>query len=215
MRLVLASSSPRRASLLTAAGYDFDLRVADVDETPLPDESAEALVVRLASIKSRAVSCGDGEVVLAADTTVACDGEIMNKPDDAADAARMLRLLAGRPHDVFTGVTLRHATGEETFVERTAVWFAPMSAADIAWYVASGEPLGKAGAYAIQGLASRFVTRVDGSYPNVVGLPTAQVHARLARIGCHPAAVSTDSGGGVGAGTAGRESTGPAEQRRS
>ena len=80
-------------------------------------------------------------------------------------------------------MTLRHATGEETFVERTAVWFAPMSAADIAWYVASGEPLGKAGAYAIQGLASRFVTRVDGSYPNVVGLPTAQVHARLARDG--------------------------------
>jgi septum formation protein len=95
----------------------------------------------------------------------------------------MLRRLSGRAHDVFTGVTLRHADGEETFVERTLVWFAPMSEDDIAWYVASGEPTGKAGAYGIQGKASRFVTRVDGSYPNVVGLPTAQVAARLSRYG--------------------------------
>ena len=94
----------------------------------------------------------------------------------------MLRRLSGREHEVFTGVTLRHDEGEDTFVERTAVWFDVISEAEIAWYVASGEPLGKAGAYGIQGLASRFVTRVDGSYPNVVGLPIAQVARRLAKF---------------------------------
>jgi septum formation protein len=181
MKLILASSSPRRSALLAAAGYQFEVRVADVDETPLPDESAEALVSRLAELKARSVACAPDELVLAADTTVACDGAIMNKPEDDAEAARMLRRLSGRSHDVFTGVTLRHGGGEETFVERTVVWFAAMSEEDIAWYVASGEPLGKAGAYGIQGRASRFVTRVEGSYPNVVGLPTAQVAARLAR----------------------------------
>lgn len=190
MTLILASSSPRRSDLLTAAGYRFEVRVADVDETPLPDERAEALVVRLAVLKARAVPCAAGELVLAADTTVACDAAIMNKPENATEAARMLRRLSGRAHDVFTGVTLRHSGGEETLVERTAVWFAPLSDDDIAWYVASGEPLGKAGAYGIQGLASRFVTRIEGSYPNVVGLPTAQVAARLARLGCRPVAGS-------------------------
>lgn len=183
MKLILASSSPRRAALLTAAGIEFEVRVADVDETPRPDETAEALVARLAMLKARTVACGPGELILAADTTVACDGEIMNKPEDDAEAARMLRRLSGRAHDVFTGVTLRHSSGEETFVERTAVWFASLSEGDIAWYVASGEPAGKAGAYGIQGKASRFVTRVDGSYANVVGLPTAQVAERLARYG--------------------------------
>lgn len=191
MKLVLASSSPRRSALLKAIGYDFVVRVADVDETPLPDERAEALVLRLAQLKARTVPCGPGELVLAADTTVACDGEIMNKPEDNAEAARMLRRLSGRAHDVFTGVTLRCGGGEETFVERTVVWFAPLSDDDIAWYVASGEPLGKAGAYGIQGRASRFVTRIEGSYPNVVGLPTAQVAARLARHGAPALVPST------------------------
>lgn len=181
MKLVLASSSPRRAALLEAVGYAFETRVADVDETPLPGEAAEALVVRLAVLKARTVACGPGEIVLAADTTVSCDGTILNKPDDEAEAGRMLRLLSGRAHDVYTGVTLRHAGGEHTFVERTQVWFAPLSDADIAWYVASGEPLGKAGGYGIQGRASRFVTRVEGSYANVVGLPTAQVAKHLAK----------------------------------
>jgi septum formation protein len=181
MKLILASSSPRRAALLAAAGYQFQVRVADVDETLRENETAEALVRRLAELKARTVRCGSGELVLAADTTVACDGAIMNKPDDAADAARMLRRLSGRDHEVFTGVTLRHAGGEESFVERTVVWFALMTDEQIAWYVDSGEPLGKAGAYGIQGRASRFVTRVEGSYPNVVGLPTAQVAKHLAK----------------------------------
>lgn len=181
MTLILASSSPRRSALLEAAGYAFDVRVADVDETPLPGEPAAALVRRLAQLKARSVVCGPGELVLAADTTVACAGDILNKPADEAEAAAMLRRLAGRDHEVFTGVTLRHAGGEETLVERTVVWFDAMSEVDIAWYVASGEPFGKAGAYGIQGRASRFVTRVDGSYTNVVGLPTAQVAKHLAK----------------------------------
>lgn len=181
MRLILASSSPRRAALLQAVGYAFDVRAADVDETPHPGEPAEALVRRLAQEKARAVPCQAGELILAADTTVACDEVILNKPDDDVDAARMLRLLSGRAHEVYTGVTLRHGGGEESFVERTVVWFAALSEEEIAWYVASGEPAGKAGAYGIQGRASRFVLRVDGSYPNVVGLPTAQVAKHLAK----------------------------------
>lgn len=181
MRLILASSSPRRAALLEAAGYAFEVRVTDVDETPLPGESAPALVRRLAQLKARSARCDSGELVLAADTTVTCNGDILNKPADQAEAARMLRRLAGRDHEVFTGVTLRRADGEETLVERTVVWFDELSDSDIAWYVASGEPFGKAGAYGIQGRASRFVTRLDGSYTNVVGLPTARVAKQLAK----------------------------------
>jgi septum formation protein len=181
MKLILASSSPRRSALLAAVGYTFEIRVADVDETPLEAEAGEALVRRLAELKARTVPCGPDEIVLAADTTVVCDGAIMNKPEDNAEAAAMLRRLSGRDHDVFTGVTLRHVGGEETFVERTVVWFSPLTEDDIAWYVASGEPVGKAGGYGIQGLASRFVTRVEGSYPNVVGLPVAQVAKLLAK----------------------------------
>ncbi len=180
MTLILASASPRRAALLQAAGYPFEVRVADVDETPASGESADALVRRLAEAKARAVASTPDEIVLAADTTVACDGHILNKPDDDGDAARMLRLLSGRAHDVFTGVALRRGGEAHAFVERTVVWFAPLSDADIAWYVASGEPLGKAGGYGIQGMASRFVTRVEGSYSSVVGLPVAQVASRLA-----------------------------------
>jgi septum formation protein len=181
MRLILASSSPRRAALLTAVGYTFEVRVADVDETPHPGETGEVLVRRLADVKARAVPCAPDELILAADTTVVCEGVILNKPEDEADAAAMLRRLSGRPHEVYTGVTLRRDGGEESLVERTTVWFASLSEEDIAWYVGSGEPLGKAGGYGIQGRASRFVTRVDGSYPNVVGLPVAQVAKLLAK----------------------------------
>jgi septum formation protein len=181
MKLILASASPRRSALLAAAGYTFEVRAADVDETPLPDESGAALVARLSALKAQAVPCAADEVVLAADTTVVCDREILNKPEDAAEATRMLRRLAGRAHEVYTGVTVRDGDGEETVVVRTRVEFVPLTEAQIAWYVASGEPLGKAGAYGIQGLASRFVDRVDGSYPNVVGLPIADVAKLLAK----------------------------------
>lgn len=181
MKLILASASPRRSALLAAAGYTFEVRAVDLDETPRPGESGAALVARLSEAKARAVPCAADEVVLAADTTVVCDDEILNKPEDEADATRMLRRLAGRAHDVYTGVTVRDADGVDTVVARTTVEFVPLSEAQIAWYVASGEPLGKAGAYGIQGLASRFVDRVDGSYTNVVGLPVADVAKLLAK----------------------------------
>ena len=182
-RLLLASASPRRADLLRAAGIDFDVRPADVDESVYPGEAPDSYVRRVAEDKARAArALAPDRVVLAADTTVVVDGAILAKPVDEADARRMLRLLAGRRHDVLTGVCVA-ARSVESGLAVTQVEFAPMSDAEIAWYVASGEPADKAGAYAIQGLASRFVTRIDGSYSNVVGLPVALVYDLLRR--CH------------------------------
>lgn len=178
MTLVLASQSPRRAELLRAAGFEFIVRVADIDETPRAGEAPRAYVLRLAEEKALAVP---GDLVLAADTSVVLGDEIMGKPVDRADAARMLRALSGREHEVITGVCLRR--GAETLVElaSTAVWFAPLSEAEVEWYVESGEPMDKAGAYGIQGLASRFIERIDGSYTNVVGLPVALVYRLLGK----------------------------------
>lgn len=171
--LVLASASPRRADLLRAAGIPFDVIVADIDERPSPGEEPEAYARRMSMSKAHAViSMADGRPVLAADTVVVVDGDILGKPADPTDAARMLARLSGRAHEVLTAITL----GDETIVARTTVEFAPMSAAEIAWYVASGEPMDKAGAYGIQGLASCFILRIEGSYTNVVGLPVALVY---------------------------------------
>jgi len=180
MRLVLASASPRRAELLTAAGFTFDILVADVDEATRPGESPHDYVRRLAAEKAAAtlgrLNREDGQaVVLGADTTVVVGGEILGKPRDSADAERMLRLLSGRHHTVLTGVAaLTVDTSSEAVVE-TRVFVHSLSDQQVAWYVASGEGLDKAGAYAIQGLASRFITRIEGSYSNVVGLPVATV----------------------------------------
>ena len=175
--LVLASSSPRRAELLAAAGFVFTIAHADLDETPLPHEPADRYVRRLAEAKARAVAARHpGQPVLGADTTVVVDGDILAKPADAADAAAMLRRLQGRAHEVLTGVALVAPAGARVELETTRVWFAPMTEAEIAAYVATGEPLDKAGAYGIQGWAARYVTRVEGSYSNVVGLPVALVH---------------------------------------
>ena len=171
--VVLASASPRRADLLTAAGVSFEVRPVEVDERPLDGEAPADYVSRVALDKARACAAPAGAVVLAADTVVVVDGRILGKPADDADAARMLRLLSGRAHDVLTGVVVRRDAREATAVDSTAVSFTPLDEADIAWYVASGEPLDKAGAYGVQGLASRFVARIDGSYSNVVGLPVA------------------------------------------
>ena len=176
MRLVLASASPRRRALLAEAGLTFDVAAVDIDEAPQPDERPEQYVSRLAREKARAARNHHADAaVLGADTAVVLDAEIFGKPTDDADAARMLERLSGRSHDVLTGVALVSSAGERMAVDRTAVWFKPLSASDIAQYVASGEPRDKAGAYAIQGLGGRFVERIDGSHSNVVGLPMAVV----------------------------------------
>lgn len=179
VHLVLASQSPRRRELLTQAGINFTVRVREVDETARPGESPEALVRRLAEEKAEAAWEGRDEVVLAADTLVVIDSMILGKPRNAADAADMLERLSGREHTVITGICLRHASGSIVDSESTTVRFAPMTSEEIAAYVSSGEPMDKAGAYAIQGLASKFVERIDGCYFNVVGLPLTLVYRHL------------------------------------
>jgi septum formation protein len=151
----------------------FQVRPVDVDERPLDSEAPDDYALRVALEKARACPVATGDVVLAADTVVVIDGLMLGKPADDRDAARMLGLLSGRVHDVLTGVAVRQGGREAAAVESTAVTFVSLGAEDIAWYVASGEPRDKAGAYAVQGLASRFVARIDGSYSNVVGLPVA------------------------------------------
>ena len=181
MRLILASASPRRAELLRAAGIEFDVHPAHVDERELGDESPDAYVRRVAEAKALAISGRFARgVVLAADTTVVADRHLLGKPIDVEDARRMLHLLSGRAHDVITAVTvIGPDRPADTRSELTTVEFSRLSDSEIEWYVASGEPMDKAGGYAIQGLASRFVTRIVGSYSNVVGLPVALVYDML------------------------------------
>ena len=190
--LVLASASPRRRELLAQAGYTFEVRAAHVPEDLRPGEEPVAYVVRLAREKAEAVyramagreggvEFDDGRelTVLGADTTVVVDGEILGKPQNAVDAARMLRMLSGRTHRVITGVALATAEGTEVAAEATAVRFVALTDEEIAAYAATGEPMDKAGAYAIQGLAARWIPRIEGCYFNVVGLPLALVTAML------------------------------------
>jgi septum formation protein len=174
--LVLASQSPRRSEILRQAGFSFTVRAAPVDETPLPGERPEDYVQRLAESKALAVQSAPEEVVLGADTTVIVDGEMLGKPADAADARRMIGMLAGRRHRVMTGICLKRGAETVRDCAVTEVWFAPMSAGEIEDYAASGEPIDKAGAYAIQGLASKYVEKIDGCYFNVMGLPVALVY---------------------------------------
>ena len=204
MRLILASASPRRAELLRAAGYAFDIVVAAVDESIRDGEAPSVYVRRVAADKSAsamrslvaATGSGNGPaeaghdeddaIVLGADTTVVVDGEILAKPRDDADAATMMRRIAGRAHEVLTGGSLRCGGFELGRVETTRVHVAPLTDEDIAWYVATGEGRDKAGAYAIQGFASRFIPRIEGSYSNVVGLPVACVRELLTEISGTP-----------------------------
>ena len=175
--LILASGSPRRAELLRQAGIRFEVSAPDLDETLYAGEAPEAYVRRLAAAKARHVAATHpGRLVLGADTTVVVDGQVLGKPRDAADAARMLGHLSGRSHVVLTGVCLIGPAGE-TRIESavTTVEFRPLEDAEIAGYVDSGEPMDKAGAYAIQGGAAGFVTRLDGEYSNVVGLPVTLI----------------------------------------
>jgi septum formation protein len=178
--LVLASQSPRRAEILRQAGIPFIVRAASVDESPLEAERPGPYVRRLAQAKALAVDAAPGEIVLGADTTVVAAGELLAKPADAADARRMLAHLSGRRHEVLTGICLRRGGQVLTDNAATAVWFAALSDAEIENYIATGEPMDKAGAYAIQGLASKFVERIDGCYFNVMGLPVALVYRHLA-----------------------------------
>jgi septum formation protein len=189
-RLILASGSPRRRVLLGALGVPFDIRPADVDETPVPGESADDLVRRLAVAKAEAGLAAASErpaVVLAADTLVSVDGEVLGKPVDEADAARMLRLLSGSRHQVLTGVAVAASDGTSASlsveVETTHVHMAPWTEEQIAAYVASGEPMDKAGSYAIQEVGDRFVTRIEGTFDNVVGLPMARTRRMLVEAG--------------------------------
>jgi septum formation protein len=184
MHLILASASPRRAELLAAAGYRFDVVPVEIDERPRAGEAPRAYVSRLASEKSKRAQAGlpPDAIVLGADTAVVVDGEILGKPLDDADAAVMVRRLAGRRHEVMTGVSVRRNGREVTGVETTVVEFAPMGEAEVDWYTQSGEGRDKAGGYGIQGLASRFVTRIEGSYSNVVGLPVRLVHELVVQI---------------------------------
>jgi septum formation protein len=184
--LVLASASPRRQDLLRAAGFDFVVDAADVDESRLPAETPRQYVERLACAKARSVSQRHPDaLVLGADTAVVLGDEVLGKPDSPEAAAAMLGRLSGRAHEVLTGVAVIGRGQVRSRVEQTTVWIQRLSPQDVAAYVASGEPLDKAGAYAIQGLASRFVSRIDGSYSNVVGLPLVAV-AQLLRAEMAP-----------------------------
>lgn len=182
--LILASQSPRRRELLRQAGYDFRVLPANVPEAPEPGESAAGYVKRLARQKAEKVAAeAPDAIVLGADTTVVRDGIILEKPADAADAARMLRHLSGGEHDVFTGICLIGQGKVVSEVALTRVWFCDLSQEDIAAYVATGEPMDKAGAYGIQGYASRFVDRIEGCYFNIVGLPVSLVFQSLKQFG--------------------------------
>jgi septum formation protein len=177
--LVLASQSPRRGELLATAGIPFTVRVREVEEIRAPGEAPDAYVRRLAYAKAAAAWEGRDEIVLGADTIVVLGQEVLEKPRDAADARAMLRLLAGREHTVITGICLRHPAGAQVDSTTTRVRFTPLTDTEIDTYVASGESMDKAGAYAIQGLASKFVEHIEGCYFNVIGLPLSQVYRYL------------------------------------
>jgi septum formation protein len=196
--LVLASASPRRQELLRNAGILFTVEPTDIPEIPRSDEFAKDVAERLAREKALAISSNHpDQFVLGADTVVLANGHILGKPQDHADAARMLRLLSGRSHQVLTGVCLvgpkssttsRSPTSDfavaDTRSETTLVTMTELSEDDISYYIATGEPMDKAGAYAIQGIASRWILRIEGDYPNVVGLPVALVYRMLCEHGC-------------------------------
>lgn len=186
MKLILASSSPRRAEVLRNAGFRFQVRPAAVDETRLAHESGEEYVRRVAQAKmqgaaEQARQAGERAIVIAADTTVLVAGQILEKPADAADARRMLRLLSGRTHEVLTALAVVNIlTGQESLhVEKTRVEIVKLSDEEIEDYIATGEPFDKAGAYGIQGIAGRFAARINGCYFNVLGMPLSRLWSTL------------------------------------
>ncbi|MEM7048776.1 MAG: Maf family protein [Acidobacteriota bacterium] len=180
--LVLASASPRRRELLASLGLEFEVRPVDLDESHRAGETPEVFVARLAREKA-AAAARPGEWVLAADTVVVIDGEILGKPADEAEARTVLARIADREHVVFTGVEVTRDGRRAGGVERTRVRMRALSEARIAWYVATGEPLDKAGSYAIQGLGALLVEAITGNYSNVVGLPLPLTHRLFAELG--------------------------------
>jgi septum formation protein len=184
MPLVLASASPRRQELLRAAGIEFSIEPSHIAEIQIENETARDFAERMAREKARAVFRNDGnQVVLGADTVVVIDGRTLGKPETETKAAEMLRLLSGRRHEVITGVCLLGVKFEDVRSESTAVYFSKLSEEDIRGYARSGEPMDKAGAYAIQGAASRWVEKIEGDYSNVVGLPVELVLRMLRENG--------------------------------
>ena len=182
--LILASASPRRQELLRNAGIEFEVQPADIVEDPLTGETAKDCAERLARDKALAIAQKrPDDIVLGADTVVVIDAQILGKPADSADAALMLRLLSGRTHQVITGVCLVAGGRALVASETTSVTMREVSEREIAGYVATGEPMDKAGAYAIQGIASRWIPRIEGDYSNVVGLPVARVWQMIRELG--------------------------------
>jgi len=195
MKIILASSSPRRAEILRNAGIAFEVFPANVDESRLPRESAPHYVRRLALAKARraadhAARKGRHAIIIGADTVVVAKGKILGKPQDFPSARRMLHLLSGRTHSVLTGLAVLQVLdgAEKIAVEKTRVRFSKLSKREIDWYLMTGEPYHKAGAYAIQGIAGRYVTRIEGCYFNVVGLPLARLWSLLRELGWDDAA---------------------------
>ena len=179
LKLVLASKSPRRVELLQLAGIPFSIRTFDIDESVRAGETPSDYVHRLAYEKANSVVTFHHELILAADTTVVLEGKILGKPDDEVDAKRMIRSLSGKRHEVVTGVCLRQGNYYTREVDTTSVWFMDLREDEIEEYVASGEPMDKAGGYGIQGLASKYIERIEGSYTNVVGLPIALIYKHI------------------------------------
>ena len=189
MKFILASSSPRRRQLLESIGLDFEVLPSHVPEVHTPGEAPEEYVARLSRDKAHAIATAQpSQWVIAADTTVFLGDQLLEKPVDGADAARMLATIAGQTHIVYTGVTLENVEREwrDTRVAETEVRMLPLSPAEIDWYVASGEPLDKAGAYAAQGIGAVFIDSIHGSYTNVVGLPLATLFQMLRKAGMDP-----------------------------
>jgi septum formation protein len=188
-KLILASASPRRRELLASIGLDFEVLPSNVPEVHQEGEAPEEYVARLSRDKAAALATAHpSRWVIAADTTVLLGDQLLEKPVDAADAARMLGAIAGRTHVVYTGVTLENAERDyrETRVAESEVRMLPLSPPEIEWYVRTGEPLDKAGAYAVQGIGAMFIESIHGSYTNVVGLPLATLFLMLRRAGIDP-----------------------------
>ena len=182
MSLILASASPRRKELLSLFHIPFEIRIADIDETMDPTLPPAAEVARVSKLKAMAISCEQDDVIVAADTIVVCQGRVLGKPHTEAEAVAMLNLLSGRDHQVMTGMTVLHGEQARTVTEVTDLHFRSLSQKEIARYVATGEPMDKAGAYGIQGGAALFCTHMVGDYYNVMGLPVCRLGQLLREI---------------------------------